>query len=135
MILYDMLVMSDKNLGTKGDCMRACVATLTQTPPETMPHFVGDPDEPNWVFGLNKWLAQRGLFYVQAPHQRMFWHSRAGDVYHLLVGKTIRGTQHAAVAKNGEILHDPHPSRAGFVDAGEHNTNLQAGFLVQRSPT
>ena len=99
-----------------------------------MPHFVDVPDEPNWIFNVNKFLAKRNLFYVQAPHQRMFWHSAAGGVYHLLIGKTVRDTTHAVVALNGKLLHDPHPSRSGFKDPGEYNENLQAGFLVQRAP-
>lgn len=131
--MYDMLVMHDKNLGTKGDCLRACIATLLQEDPNTIPHFVASTDIPNWIFGLNQFLARRNLFYVQVPHTRFFWHSSAGDVYHLLVGKTVRDTTHAVVALNGKVIHDPHPSRSGFKDPGEYNENLLAGLLVQRA--
>lgn len=134
MKFYDMLVMHDKNLGVAGDCMRACIATLLQEDPSKLPHFVADPDEPNWVFGLNKFLGQRGLWYVQVPHTRMFWHSAVGGVYHLLIGETTRGTKHSVVALNGKLLHDPHPSRSGFKDPGEHNEKLEAGFLIRRAP-
>ena len=132
MKMYDMLVMHNKNLGTRGDCMRACIATLLQEDPVSMPHFVDTLDHPNWILNLNRFLAERNLFYVQAPHQRMFWHSAAGDVYHLLVGKTVRETTHAVVALNGKIIHDPHPSRAGFKYPGDYNENLEAGFLARR---
>lgn len=132
-IFYDMLVMHDKNLGTQGDCMRASLATLLQEDPATIPHFMSDPAEPNWIYGVNKFLAVRGLFYAQMPNVRLFWHSSAGDVWHLLIGKSVRGSNHAVVAKNGKMVHDPHPSRAGLISSDlTWHTDLQVGFLIRR---
>jgi hypothetical protein len=127
-----MLVLHDKNLGTRGDCMRACIATLLQEDPTTLPHFVNDPNEPNWLNGLNKFLATRGLFYVQVPNVRMFWPCAAGDVYHLLIGTTKRETKHAVVAMNGKMIHDPHPSREGLISNDVLGADLECGFLVKR---
>jgi hypothetical protein len=40
--------------------------------------------------------------------------------YHLMVGTTVwtpvNGRHHAVVARFGEMVWDPHPSRAGLVD-------------------
>ena len=133
--LYDMLVLHDEITGKRGDCLRACVATLLQEDPVTVPHFVDDPSEPNWVFGLNKFLAPRNLFFVMVPHVRMFWQSAAGPVYYLLIGNSDRGLNHAVVAYNGKIIHDPHPSRSGLITKDPSwLSDLQAGFLVQRGP-
>lgn len=39
-----------------------------------------------------------------------------GDIYHEISGPSPRGNgvYHAVVGRNGEVVHDPHPSRAGL---------------------
>jgi hypothetical protein len=133
-VFYDQLVMHDPANGKQGDCLRACVATLLQIPPENIPHFGSDPENPNWLYSLNLFLEKRGLWFVEVPNVRMFWHSSASPVFHMLIGKTVRGTRHSVVAKNGEMIHDPHPSRAGLLtDDPQWRSDLSVGLLVNRN--
>ena len=37
------------------------------------------------------------------------------DKYYLVSGKSPRGVHHICIYKNGELVHDPHPSRDGLV--------------------
>ena len=46
-----------------GDCMRACVATITGIPIEEIPNF-SEPDLP-WENLLNEWLRSRGWGFIQ----------------------------------------------------------------------
>ena len=81
---------------------------------------------------MNIYLQQFGLWFVMVPNTGLSWHSSAGGVHHMLIGDTIRGTHHAVVARNGYMIHDPHPSRMGLINGGSWNENLKAGLLVTK---
>ena len=111
----------------KGNCFAACVASILEIPITEVRHFT-DGESLHWREEINEWLAERGLFFIDV--------SLNGDIrdelvrfwgYHLILGESPRrgDIRHAVVGYKGEIVHDPHPSRAGL--AGE---DWNYGLLV-----
>ncbi len=106
----------------QGNCLPACIASILEYPLEEVPHF-GDT---TWVATLAVWLAPRGLYPIIATLPNDDWRP-AG--FHILAGKSPRGDfLHAVVARGAEIVHDPHPSRAGLL------TVVDATLLVPLDP-
>ena len=95
-----------------GDCFAACVASLLELDLDTVPNFVAAKG--NWIDIANDWAATRNFQFV-------WWSASHGCIpagNHILVGKSPRGDYSHAIVVNGpgyaeDIVHDPHPSRAG----------------------
>lgn len=94
----------------RGDCMSACIASILELPLDDVPHFVKHDD---WIERRDNWLRQRGLCAIHGTfHVGTEWRPAA---LHILYGKSPRWDGlHCVVARGHEILHDPHPSRAGI---------------------
>jgi hypothetical protein len=108
----------------KGNCVAACVATLLDIPLEQVPHFVefgialGDSDDVHDISAGNNWwsmllgfMAGKGLWPV---HLDSLDHAERGEVV-FVAGKSPRGVTHQVLYRDGELWHDPHPSRAGVL--------------------
>lgn len=89
-----------------GNCFSACVATLLELPLSEVPYFMDD-----WPRSFDQWLHERGLYAMSftLPSDPALL-PRGG---YILGGQSPRGS-HAVVAMGAEIVHDPHPSRAGL---------------------
>jgi hypothetical protein len=99
----------------EGNCLPACIASLLELSIDDVPHFGAD----NWLDTLTRWLAPRG-FYPICATLPTDW--RPAGLY-ILAGKSPRGDfLHAVVARGDEIVHDPHPSRAGVLS--RHDATL-----------
>lgn len=104
--------------GDVGDCLSACVASLLNLPLDDVPVFVA---EPNWHAAMDNWLAERGLALIYLHFLRGTWPwIPPRDVPLIVGGQSPRGPWgHAVIGiwREGamEVLHDPHPSRAGIV--------------------
>ena len=111
-----------------GNCVAACIATLTHTPLNKVPHFIehgiayGDSKDPGAVStGLHWWamtlgfLAAKGLWVYELDELD---DAEQGE-YLLVAGMSPRGVMHQVIYQNGELWHDPHPSRAGVLDVRE----------------
>lgn len=119
----------------KGDCLRACVASIVEWPVEAVPNFAEDD---SYVFGAIKWLKERGYSSLRIDfsgdgydHSQYISSTFDPNIYCILGGVSPRTTpekkrQHAVVGRafgwGFKIEHDPHPSRAGLV--GEPNFAL-----------
>ncbi len=90
-----------------GNCMSAAVASVLERPIETVPHF-GDV---GWQQHLGDWLAPGGIIPVVSEG----WPDDYNG-YGVGLGMGPRGLQHAVVVENGQLVHDPHYSRAGLVE-------------------
>lgn len=106
-----------------GDCMRATLASLLELPLADVPHFAqeakGEPSD--YYEAIQDWLCARGFLMVMAMGSgqgKFFAPGCDHDVYHLISGLSPRGNDlhHSVVGKNGQIEHDPHPSRAGLAN-------------------
>lgn len=106
-------------IGQYGDCQRAVVASLLELPIAEVPHFLAlaqnDPSD-YWDM-LQAFCRAHGFAYLTMPARcGTLFFGEVGDVYHEIAGPSPRGNSvtHAVVGCNGEIVFDPHPSRAGL---------------------
>lgn len=126
-----------------GDCFRCCIASLLELPAEAVPHFMADDwgkdKDFTWYGKLNGWLAARGVVLLELGpipdefHGPKWFESIAAggfDAFHVMSGMSPRGFRHSVVARNGVVVHDPHPDRTGLVAPGDDG--WQYGFLVNR---
>jgi hypothetical protein len=101
--------------GQQGDCMRACLASVLDLPIAEVPHFAQLDAEGNGNFWLMvaEFCRARGYAFVMM-RGRIVWAEDA--IHHIISGPSPRDPagHHAVVGRNGQILHDPHPSRAGL---------------------
>lgn len=107
-----------------GNCFSACVATLLELDLGEVPYFMGEepPDRPSDWFGhFAAWLSRHGFYPLccALPDQGDGGWRPHG--LHILSGLSPRAKelgetwQHSVVARATEIIHDPHPSRAGVL--------------------
>jgi hypothetical protein len=110
--------------GVRGDCFRACVASILELPIEDVPHFVAI--EKDWWGEVQRWLAKWDLFalWIRVGEDFMLgW--PAETTYCILNGESPRakGRKHCVVARldgwNFEVVHDPHPEGGGIVGTPE----------------
>ena len=90
---------------SKGDCLRACLETITGI--KGLPHFtqIGSYDDilESHGFGID----QDDLQYLE------IWHDMYNGVC-IGCGESSRGCGHAVIIdKKGNLIHDPHPSGEG----------------------
>jgi len=99
-----------------GDCLRACVASIFDLPPEEVPHFVdgeyrpiGEPGWSPWWIQLQAWLHERGfgLFFALIQEPEKHWGELNMDFHYVLGGYAKSGLPHSVVARGREIVHDP----------------------------
>lgn len=111
----------------KGNCVAACIASLLDVPLDQVPHFVeygihyGD-DDVDKVSNGNAWWAMM-LGYLAA---RGYWPVELEKVtdaepgeFLLVAGMSTRGALHQVIYRDGQLWHDPHPSRDGVLDVQE----------------
>lgn len=116
-----------------GNCFSACVATLLGLPLEEVPYFM-EPEDTWWERFL-AWLRPRGLYALCLKLDGAEW-APAG--YHVLSGQSPRkpddpDAHHSVVAHWREIVHDPHPSRAGLLT--RRDVIVLIPLLPQRVPS
>jgi len=123
-----------------GNCFSACVATILECDLTEVPYFMGGPEEwerdgGKWWERFQAWLEPRGLAadYYQPgkncarKHRPNFPHLLGGrsprdlltDEEKLALGIVMPAGEdllHSVVAVGHEVVHDPHPSRAGLLD-------------------
>jgi len=112
-----------------GDCFRACVASVLELPLEAVPHFCGDRlrkvdleldgwSIDNWFMGVKVWSKLVGL-EVELVKNVEDWKGRDVHGDHVIASgpspRDPENTLHGVVMNTEEeIVHDPHPSRAGI---------------------
>lgn len=101
-----------------GDCQRACIASLLDLPISEVPHFLRESEGKAAVFwrSIIDFVEARGFEYLCSLPKFMPEHAEAMGGYHIIAGPSPRGMGifHAVVGLNGEIVFDPHPSKAGL---------------------
>lgn len=117
----DQRIFPDAAAGIRGDCFRACLASIMELMSDEVPHFV-QAGNAKWWSDLQAWLAERGLCAMSikvTPDELQFgWPNEA--TFCILNGPSPRGKgmKHSVVGMiepwNFKIVFDPHPSRAGL---------------------
>lgn len=101
--------------GHGGNCLAACIASILEIPIETVPNFCGLYGDDEWFDRMNEWLHALGLvgiaFKTEDPTFSRQWLRHA---WCIVSGPASRGFLHCTVWRNGELVHDPHPSRDGL---------------------
>lgn len=101
-------------------CWTACLAGLTGIPKEDLDRHVprnladrmraGDDVRATWNTYHNAVVAE-----LHAHHWTYLdTGTRIPKGYAIACGKSVRGLDHAVIVLDGELWHDPHPSRAGL---------------------
>lgn len=92
----------------KGNCFQACLASIFDLPLNQVPDVMQTSD---WKSACNQFLSQFNLYLILIDAS-----SFTPLGYYILSGKSPRGDfLHSVVALRGEVVHDPHPSRAGIL--------------------
>lgn len=112
--------LADDPTGVPGDCVSAAVASLLDCEPHQVPHFIAasDIDSRVWWYALKGWAATNGWTVTRRgllPRQE----NVPLPTFGLACGPSERGVSHAVVAVDGQIVWDPHPSRAGILRVKE----------------
>ena len=103
-----MIKVDQTKFGNKeGNCLAACLASILECSIEDVPEV----NPSNWINECNDWIGQFGL--------ALYWVEYTANLvprgYAILSGDSPRGDfGHSVVAKDGEIVHDPHPDRSGI---------------------
>lgn len=129
--------------GERGNCWQTAVACLLDIDPATLPpqceydrkttHPDGTVEHgPHYYDALQAYLHKHhSVCYLELHHPEELWPLLrvAEPGYHLMVGETVRsaslgGLRHVVVARYGQVIWDPHPSRAGLTG------DIRWAFLV-----
>lgn len=94
--------------GEIGDCVRACTASILELESEQVPHFVEDEPGASWYFTWENFMRNHGYNPIMYDNYPRF------IGYSIASGTTERGTKHMVVLFNGNLAHDPHPSKKGL---------------------
>lgn len=104
--------------GRPGDCWKACVASLLGVEDyDSVPHFV---ELDNW------WAETYQYIWKQSRKSLNHWRDPkyAPSYLQLFIGAgpSPRGPFHHAVLvdREGKLVHDPHPSRAGLLQVEDY---------------
>lgn len=108
-----------------GNCVAACVASFLGLDLEQVPHFLEfgdawkpDPDEPDrvvWFAMLAGFMAGHGLWLTQLDDLEG---AEPGELV-FASGPSPRGVFHQVLYRDGQLWHDPHPSRDGVLEVKE----------------
>jgi hypothetical protein len=108
----------------RGDCLRACVATVLELQREDVPNFA----ELDYFSGLHDWLSNHGyqwqeIRFADATHAAQAWFGYSTQLV-VMWGDSPRfrsdgkRRQHSVAGMASgyglELVHDPHPSRDGL---------------------
>lgn len=127
---------------TWGDCERACIASILELPCEAVPNFCEpgpgeDFDSVRWRERERAWLATRGLCPILlCYHESMELdmvldgtaHYQPG-LYFILSGTSRNHVNHAVIACDGAIVHDPSIDHSGIIAPCEPGGHYWATFL------
>ena len=102
-----------KELGTRGNCLQAAVASILDLPLAAVPNFMDADSAHGFWAAYEEFLRARGFEYIELPG------NHCPDCFYLASGSSPRGVKHAVIMRDGKLVHDPHPSRAG-IDPIDH---------------
>ena len=92
----------------RGDCFRACLASIFELPLEGVPDFGTDDEDGSWYRELQAWLLPRNLCMVEVPFDKV-----TGAWGYAILGESsprVKGG-HAVVVRDRHVVHDPHPDQ------------------------
>lgn len=126
MIPVDQTILHEPEKGIAGNCAQSAFASILDLDINLVPHFADgllDNSEENgeiYMDRINSWLKTLGLGLISfsvGPEYLTDWAGSLSEAteYYLISGWTERETYHVCVGKDGEVVHDPHPSKSGLL--------------------
>lgn len=110
--------------GVRGNCFASAIASILDLPLHGVPAFDKmDPSE--WFDNLFKWLELLG------SELRIHDADDAPSGYAIANGMSPRGVPHSIVVHDGEMAHDPHPSRAGILSVRDYWQIVPVGTMAR----
>ena len=131
----DQLFPHDPENGIYGDCFRAVIASLLGVSAEEVPHFLHDNcDTTTFNSRISTYLKDFDLCYFECTvYDIKKWKELCRitrPIYHIITDKSPRfpDTYHSVIGCDGEIVHDPHPSKSGLPEVTKDRV---FGFLIK----
>lgn len=136
----EMIPVDQTEFGARGDCFRACVASILELASADVPHFC-EPGVTSWWHFFLDWATNRGyVVETGGPFHGEHWYTYEGSRfewsaypwderppvgYSILTGTSPRHVvtngQHAVVALDGVMVHDPRVGdRRGVLDVYDY---------------
>lgn len=118
------IINHDPENGVFGDCYRTVIACMLDFESiEHVPHFgEGNPSSEEFWGRVNEFLETRSLklvrfgFSNRDVEEVLFFMRRTNPgIEYIIGGASPRGFDHACIARDEKIIHDPHPSGGGIV--------------------
>lgn len=106
-------VKHDPDAGQKGDCIRACIASILEIDTEALPNFADAGDQLNAALidglaplGYAPWWTQ---YDGSVPLSDILAHigEAMPTCHYVLFGRMASGMPHAVVCKGGTVVHNP----------------------------
>lgn len=129
MIPIDQTKLSAQDGSVRGNCLRACLASILEIDIDSIPFFEDMDREWHTPFfdfldDNNLEFEGTGYFGVGRPDKmKEFMEYEGIDGYVIVGGKSprtwVKGG-HAVVYKDGKLIHDPHPSRDGILEMEDY---------------
>lgn len=92
-----------------GNCTQAAVASLIGLDLNDVPDFANTTES-----SIDFWSEFYAFFEGIGMHAIMIPNNMEPDCNYLASGISPRGISHMVVMNDGNVVHDPHPSRAGI---------------------
>lgn len=102
--------------GQVGDCVRAVTASILELDPKDVPHFVKLQPGPDWFDDWEQFMINHGV--TPKITTKYEWKDNNIPIpkgYYFASGPANRGCKHIVIMKDGNLIHDPHPSRDGLI--------------------
>lgn len=123
---YDDSLPDDKQ---RGNCLSAAVASVLELELHEVPNFVEIDDDggQHWFEHVCQFVKSHGYDYIFWPVEDERCPTPEPGEFYLMAGKSPRGNfYHIVVYRDGEMVHDPHPSGAGILTEEDQ-------FLIRRT--
>lgn len=129
----------DPIAGVYGDCFRASIASILELPITDVPHFLYDGSQDLWLERFTAFLGPLGYFMMTIPAADWDFKSWKNlckikePIYHLISDESPRFSNelHSVVGCDGNVIHDPHPSKLGLPVKTSKRT---FDFIIPLSP-
>jgi hypothetical protein len=95
-----------------GNCYAACLASLLDLPLWMVPPFEDMFGRSDWHRRSQEWLER--MFGMELVRTEGHAPGSLPD-YYIASGLSSRGVRHSVIYGDGQLIHDPHPSREGIV--------------------
>ena len=107
----------------KGDCMRACVASIFEMTIDEVPNFMENGPKA-YADNLAAWCQAAGLKFLDIliEHKELMEYILSDHI--IATGASPRNPEynHAVICKDGKVVHDPHPDKTGIIGPPQYYT-------------